>query len=481
MEKFFQAEKTENDIRISGEPSAAYGWRPTESFVEWNWDGNCLTVVNDRYGIYPCFYYESPGRIAVSTSISALLDLTGDTEFDTDALALFLRLGWIVGEDTLFKRIKALPPGCKLTWQDGKIDIETNGIIVPKKQDMSREDAIRRYAELFGEAIRKTAPAGGRTVVPLSGGRDSRHILFELHRQGRIPDACVTMLHPPPRADEDARIAAKVCEELDIPHHLIGQPRSRFATECNKNHFTGYSAYEHGWFFGLSPFISGKWDNIYDGLAGDVLSAGLFLDEERLRLFREGGLKELAEKIMEPEGYINELLIKTLGKQLSRERASARLQKELSRHIETPNPVGSFYFWNRTRRCVALSPFRLIRETEHVITPYIEPGLFDLLASLPAEMFLDHEFHTETISKSYPEFAHIPYEKKRVGPVHDIANYRSFMRSMLKYAFSPRKRKLVNRSFFVKRALASQILSSVNHSVAYYGEQATHLLQLERL
>jgi hypothetical protein len=116
-----------------------------------------------------------------------------------------------------------------------------------------------------------------------------------------------------------------------------------------------------------------------------------------------------------------------------------------------------------------------------VIAPYLEPELYDFLASLPAEMLLDHAFHTDTISRTYPEYADIPYEKKRVGPKHNNENYRSFMIEILRYSLSPRKRTLVNRGFFIKRALAAQFVTRANHSVAYFGEQATHLLQLERL
>lgn len=481
MERYFQAKKRDGTVSVVGEPHAEYGWRPTGSFAEWEWDGKCLTVRNDRYGIYPIFYHRSPDGIAVSTSISALLELTGDTDFDEGALALFLRLGWLTGEDTLFKNIRALPPASELRWSDGVFDLRSDGIFVPKTQDISRDEAIREYGRLFAQAIERTAPEAGLTAVPLSGGRDSRHILFELCRQGRVPDACITMLHPPPRPDEDARIAAAVCEELGVPHHIIDQPGSRFAAECKKNRFTGFSAYEHGWYYAMSPYISGKWTNLYDGLAGDVLSAGLFLDRTRLELFREGRSDELAENIMEPEGYIDALLPRELRERLSRHAASARLKKELARHAEAPNPVGSFYFWNRTRRCVALSPFRLIRDTKHVIAPYLEPELYDLLASLPAEMLLDHNFHTETISRTYPAYAHIPYEKKRVDPKHDFSNYRSFLMSIVRYALSPRNRKLVDRGFFVKRALAAQFVTRANHSVAYFGEQAVHMLQLERL
>lgn len=481
MEKFLR-------LKISGQKSAAFGDMRASLgnkiggvFAEWNWDGETLTLTNDRYGFHPIYYFCAADELIVSPSIAKILELTGDQEFDENAFAVFLRLGWLIAEDTLFSRIRAVPPKSVLTWRNGELKIDAAGIIASKPLKIARREAIAVYAELFQKAIEKTLPSDENFVVPLSGGRDSRHILFALCKADRRPAVCPTILHPPPRANEDARIAALICEALKLKHQIIEQKKTRFEAEISKNNLTGFSVYEHGWFLALADFIENDSPTVYDGIAGDVLSAGLFLNEERLKLSEQGKFAELADKILEPEAYLPKILTKESYRKFSREKAVNYIVKELTRHAEQPNPTGSFYFWNRTRRCIALSPFRLLGDSASVITPYLETELFDFLAALPAEMFLDRQFHTETIAAAFPEYAHLPYEKKNSPPAADANFFRAYSREITLYSMTKRNRQLTNRMFFWSRYLRQAVDKKYGRAVAEFGEQAIHLLQLERL
>jgi len=96
-----------------------------------------------------------------------------------------------------------------------------------------------------------------------------------------------------------------------------------------------------------------------------------------------------------------------------RERAVAHLAREVAIHFDAPNPVASFFFWNRTRREVALSPFALMHGTT-VYAPYLDRDVFDLLATLPASLLVDRRFHTDAIARAYPHMAEVPYEARTV-------------------------------------------------------------------
>ena len=102
---------------------------------------------------------------------------------------------------------------------------------------------------------------------------------------------------------------------------------------------------------------------------------------------------------------IVELVATHVRRRFSIEKAHEQVAAEAARHVQAPNPVGSFYFWNRTRREIALSPYALFAGVPTVYSPYIDHALFDHLASLPAEFFLDHTFHDDTIRRAYPRYA----------------------------------------------------------------------------
>ena len=483
MEKFFCAEKKGDRIEISGDVRAVSGDLQNGEgvFAEWNWDGENFILKNDRYGFFPVYYAIDENKFAVSSSIAKLFELGFEPEIDDAAFSVFLRFSAYSGEDTPFRKIRAVPPGSVLNWQNGKLDIQTKEFFHPEPNKISRAEAVETYAELFQKAVEKNIPDGEKFAVPLSGGRDSRHILFALEKAGRLPDACLTLLHPPPRANEDARIAGEVCRAAGVRHFLIEHTGTRFENEIRKNILTGFSAFEHGWFLALADFVNESWNVIYDGIAGDVLSAGLFLDEAKLDLFRSGNFEKAADKILFPEAYLPAILTAENYKKFSREKAIAHLTNELKRHSDAPNPVGSFYFWNRTRRCVALSPFGILGESKKIITPYLDHSLFDFLSSLPAEMFLDQRFHDETIAFAYPKFAGIGYEKKAGAAVSDHKYFRRYSREILRFGLGARKRELVNRKFLLSRCLRGILDKNYSPNVMNYGDVLVLLLQLERI
>jgi asparagine synthetase B (glutamine-hydrolysing) len=134
---FIHLKRTGNTITAAGSTSYAAGHKlphRTERtlddgiFVEWSWDGRRLRVRNDRYGVRPCFYFAAPGEICVSPSIPRLLDHAhAPLEFDDGAMAVFLRFGSFIGEDTPFEAVRALPPGAALEWTAGRLATAVGG------------------------------------------------------------------------------------------------------------------------------------------------------------------------------------------------------------------------------------------------------------------------------------------------------------------------------------------------------------------
>ena len=142
-----------------------------------------------------------------------------------------------------------------------------------------------------GPPSRAASCPGDDAAVPLSGGRDSRHILLELCRAGRPPRLAVTMRHYPPFSDEDAVVATEVARAAGVPHVVLPQGGDRFAAEIEKNRRTGFCADEHAWMLPLAAYLRGRVRYAYDGIGGDVLSAGLFLTPERVALAEAGRLE----------------------------------------------------------------------------------------------------------------------------------------------------------------------------------------------
>lgn len=483
---FIHIKKKGDHYEVDGESSCFLGHTIPSArhhkadgiYAEWIWDGDRLIVRNDRYGFYPLYYFVGKGEIAVSTSLTKLIAVGAPTHLDEVGLAVFLRLGFFIGEDTPFKAIKLVPPACDFEW---RIDhFHVNGSLpVNKRQDLKRDDVIDEFIALFRQAIRRRLPVE-HSAVPLSGGRDSRHILLELNAAGYQPDICLTLCHLPPRGNGDAESAAQLAAALKIDLTIIPQPQSRLQAELRKNVETGFSTVEHGWIVPMADYLQTKVQCLYDGVAGDVLSAGHFLDKKRLDFYEAGDFVGLASYLCSIEDSTSNTALKTLltptqYRKLNQELALNHLAKEIERHAESPNPVGAFFFWNRTRRVAAISPYGLFNSIPNVYSPFLDHDLYDFLASLPASIFLDHQLHTDTIARAYPQFAHIPYEKKN----HSVVNrghYRRFALEVGKYCLA-HSSPLIRKSFLLPRLVRCFALG--HESITWLSAVAVYLGQLE--
>jgi len=425
-------------LRPAGEPGGRVEARglvscrvglPDEPFASWDWDGARLLVRNDRHGLQPLFYAiegqggggKEGGAIALSTSVPRLLLEGAPSELDEAALAVFIRTGYFVGADTPFRAIRALPPNATLEWSDGRLRI-AGGLPLPAPRSLSRDEAIDAYIPRFREAVRRRLPpdqaAAPELVMPLSGGRDSRHILFELVRLGRRPSFCLTVRHHRPRTDEDAEIAPRIAEALGLPHRLLDQTEPRLAAEQRKNLKTSFCSDEGTAFLALGDeleaYRAGRPVTIFDGLGGDFLSDGRFLTEQRLELLAAGRLADLASDLLRPTAMLPGLLSEEWVPRLNREVAVHRLQDELERHLDAPSPITSYIFQTRCRREIATFAAGFYGPGVEKRFPYVDAELVDFLLSLPASVFLPPSFHADTIVRAFPEHAAIPFERPLV-------------------------------------------------------------------
>jgi asparagine synthase (glutamine-hydrolysing) len=413
-------------VAATGDLSASFGHRLGQDdasdgiYAGWHWDGTHLALSNDAYGFYPLFVWITSTSCVLATELTELLALGAPRTLDYDALSVFLRLGFFVGNDTPFRAIRAVPSNATIEWAAaGPRVVERRRVV--KASSLTRDAAIDGFVELVRHSVARRLPDGAYEM-PLSGGRDSRHILLALSEAGAPPAACVTVAHYPPRCNDDIRVASQLCERLGISHVVVPQYQDRIAAEREKNARTHFLSYEHAQFVALADYLRAVTQETYDGIAGDVLSQSSYLNPDAHARFL-ADLAAAAEYVLDGDGAavsdtaLVHLLSRPLMREVPRERAIARLIQEISSHLDAPNPVAAFFFWNRTRREIALNPYGVLRGVT-VHAPYLDRALFDLLASLPAAIEMDRRLHTDAIARAYPHVADVPYavHRRQVSP-----------------------------------------------------------------
>jgi asparagine synthase (glutamine-hydrolysing) len=438
---FFFASRSGDEVVVRGQALCQLGHRlpprtadvPDGVFAGWSWDGRTLEVEHDRYGLYPLFYYSRGEEFAVAPSVVTLLREGAAPDLDPDALAVFLQLGFFIDDETPFKHIRAVPPSVRFAW-DGKLDIGPHRDL-GARLDIPRQEALQAYADLFRDAVRRRLP-NAQVVVPLSGGRDSRHILLELCEAGVRPESCVTAIRYG-GGNNDVEVASMLAHSLDL-EHVVLERGPRLLAELRKNLATSFCADEHAWLMPLAEHLNGRPVTIYDGIAGDVLSASLFQKPAWLELYGKGRFVELAKTLV---GKRRDGITALGGPEARRlaDTALDRIAVELQRYADATNPCSMFFFWNRTRREIALAPFGLLAGVEPCFCPYLDHELFDFLTSLPPEITIDRTFHTDTIALAHPSAPKVPYavaNRRRA-----VASLATFGASVVWYGLRSRSRR----------------------------------------
>lgn len=484
----FHARVVGDDVTVEGPYSHVLGWplepepgREREGvFASWHWDGNRLRVRNDRYGFYPLYYFVRNGEIALSPSIPRLLDAGASAELDLRALSIFLRFGSFIREDTPFKHIRALPPSCRLEWSRDSFAV-SGGRVHARERTISLDEAVAVYKELFREAIRRRSPPSDAFAVPLSGGRDSRHILLELCELGHTPRFCITSRYFTTIVTPDVEIASAVAKALGVRHLVVDPDISEFKGELWKHSNSSLGSLDPGWMYGMAALLGERADAIYDGIGGDVLSSDGMMTAENYRLCREGRFAEMADYSLERIG-IEKFMAPDLAAGMRRDEAIRYLTEEIEEHADEPDPVNSFFFWNRTRRMIALAPYALLGHIPHVFSPFLDHRLFDFLASLSSSFKIESNLHDETIKRSYPPHADLPMMQRDHDGGHAArAANRRFIGACAAYILRNRPCSYLRYRYVIPRILAGLLSGKYAAASDWFVRLVTYLYCLERV
>jgi len=150
------------------------------AFGIWDNRKKTLFLARDRLGKKPLVYSLYNEDLYFASEIKALLEVNEiSREIDHTAIDLYLTYQAIPSPYTVFKKIKKLPPGHFLIWNNGSIDIRRYWHIdFTKKLKLSDEN---QYMEAMWEKLKESTKIRMVSDVPLgaflSGGIDSSTIV----------------------------------------------------------------------------------------------------------------------------------------------------------------------------------------------------------------------------------------------------------------------------------------------------------------
>lgn len=184
-------------------------------------------VFKDHLGSFPVFYANT-GQLFVSTDIACLYRMmkqSGITlNLDPIGIKMLFFCDLSIDGYTICQEVKWLHPGCYLVYENGQIAEKQFYEITRNEIHLSSEDEyLDMIDESFCDAIKKQfskdSEYGYKTITLLSGGIDSRIMVWISHQMGWNKQLNVTFANS---GSYDETIARQIA--MDLGHEWLFKP-----------------------------------------------------------------------------------------------------------------------------------------------------------------------------------------------------------------------------------------------------------------
>jgi asparagine synthase (glutamine-hydrolysing) len=153
----------------------------------WDSDARKMLIANDRYGLFPLYYANFGGVFLFASEVKSILQMkTFPRVLDGRSVADFFSFGYILGNKTLLKDVKVMPPACIFV-ADGRknqVDIEKYwdlGFKEDKRIDL--QNAGKTFHTLLKISVSRQIP---KKIRLRSEWRNRFKVNFGSDREGSI-------------------------------------------------------------------------------------------------------------------------------------------------------------------------------------------------------------------------------------------------------------------------------------------------------
>jgi asparagine synthase (glutamine-hydrolysing) len=373
-----------------------------------------LFVATDRLGLYPLYYTQRNKGVAFASKASALLVDPGLSTFvDPIAVTQLLTFEYVLGNRTLVKDVKLIPPASVLTYYDNQINIRSYwrmnylDTYTPRKEGEYLEDLIY----YMRQAAKRQAKGGLTKGILLSGGLDSR-VLLALMVDGSINDSLHSFTFGIPGCD-DARFAEELAKRVGTKHHFFELKPDYLIDKAEEGvRLTdGLKSCVHMHALATVEEEAKFAQVVFKGFLGDALMGGHLDRQLWANYSKESFCQALFDKtcvLFSPSEY-NRLFtdeFQTLIENASFDSFCTTL--EASEAFLVADRQNLFDLRYRQRRFI-LYGVELVRSRAVVRTPFCDNDLVEFMLSVPPGLRYDRYLMKEAFIQAYPDLAKVPY------------------------------------------------------------------------
>jgi hypothetical protein len=367
-------------------------------------DGESLDVVTDPMGAYPVYETFAGGARWVSNNAELLRELRGDGSLAGDVLASVLGGGWSLDGNPAWEGVRRVGGA---------------SAIAPERLAglFGRGFDADRAAELLVASVRALADWPGRpSVVPVTGGRDSRLVLAAAMRAGVEFEANTGGDGSAP----DVRIGRRLAELAGVRHSLIADdPHGSVWSDWRRGARLlaasqgGAATLADAAGFPMGP-RAGPLPLWHSGQGGEIARAYYGTGDG---LDRDGLVERLTRAFLGRRPGRADVLAD--GARVSvRDRIAAWVDEQLAAGV-APSDVPDAFYLTRRMGAWAGPTHGAVEYVRDTTSPLWSARLLPDLLGLPAPERARHMFHLRVLERLAPRLVDVPFEDGRPWPARE--------------------------------------------------------------
>ncbi|GAB3650533.1 lasso peptide isopeptide bond-forming cyclase [Echinicola sediminis] len=200
------------------------------AFVVYDTQSHEVFAARDHFGVRPFYYSIINGELVFASEQKGILTAENcDRELnDAHIVSLFSYLE-LPFTDGLYKSVKALAPGCSMTWEKGQLNLQEYWNIYKEKVKIppTREEQEAEFNRLVRRSVKDRLRSYKKVGAELSGGLDSSGIVSLAMEELGKGKEFYTYSHGKPEKStnlydkkDDSQIVKEVCQKHDIAKWL---------------------------------------------------------------------------------------------------------------------------------------------------------------------------------------------------------------------------------------------------------------------
>lgn len=191
-----------------------------------------LYLVRDRYGVKPLYYCQKEDRTGLifSSEMHPILSQLGETDLDLDSMATALRMRYFPAPTTPYEGVSKVRPGHVIEF-DIVSQVWSERSYLPRLRplrDLSFDQALREYGELFEQAIERQMLADVEVGVLLSGGIDSALVAYFANKFSMKPIKTFTVGYDVPHEADETIAASETASLIGSEHFSVKISKNQF-------------------------------------------------------------------------------------------------------------------------------------------------------------------------------------------------------------------------------------------------------------